>query len=119
MGTNMSLLFAEKGHQISLFDIAKENVDAALKTAEENPETKGKITGFHEYEPFVNSLPDKERLFVFSITHGPPADEVLGQLKKYLKKGDIIVDGGNEWYLNTRRREKEMKEIDVGYIGMC
>ena len=56
------------------------------------------------------------RLLVLSITHGHPADEVLASIRPYLNKGDIILDGGNEWYLDTERRQKEMEELGVHFI---
>jgi 6-phosphogluconate dehydrogenase len=36
------------------------------------------------------------KTFLFSITHGHPADEVLRMIKPDLKAGDIVLDGGNE-----------------------
>lgn len=68
----------------------------------------------------MKSLGDEGgRLFIFSITHGSPADSVLDQIGNQMMKGDIIVDGGNEHYQNSERRNKELMErFGVAYIGM-
>jgi len=40
---------------------------------------------------------------MFSFTHGNPVDSVLEKIKGQLKEGDVVLDGGNEWYRNTER----------------
>ena len=39
------------------------------------------------------------------------------QLKPLLDQGDIVIDGGNSFFENTRRREKEMKAAGFNFIG--
>lgn len=116
----MALLFAEAGPDVSIFDVSGQNVDIAVEMAEKNQATKGKVKGFMDYGEFVASLPSPgHRLLVFSITHGSPADQVLESLRPHLAKGDIILDGGNEWYQNTERRQAQLKrEQNVDYIGL-
>ncbi|KID76065.1 6-phosphogluconate dehydrogenase, decarboxylating [Metarhizium brunneum] len=43
---------------------------------------------------------------------------VLSKLRPEPNEGDIIMDGGNEHYLNTKRRQKECRDIGVDWIGM-
>lgn len=38
------------------------------------------------------------------VKAGPPVDEMIAHLKPFLDKGDIIVDGGNSYYVDTERR---------------
>lgn len=121
MGGNLSLLFAEHGLEVFLYDVKTESVDAVVKMANEKDETRGKVTGYKDCEPFMKRFDQnkqKSRLLFLSITHGHPADEVLSSIRQYLNKGDIILDGGNEWYLDTERRQKEMNELGVYFIGM-
>lgn len=115
----MALLFSEKGADVSVVDVNDSMLDTAEKMFADTP-MKDRIKTFHkDYEGFTSSLnKDSENVYVFSITHGAPADEVLKQLKPFLKKGDIILDGGNEWYRNTERRQRELAEIGVSHIGM-
>ncbi|CAF3435805.1 unnamed protein product [Rotaria sp. Silwood1] len=121
MGGNMSMLFAEHGLQVSLYDINKKSVKLVVDMANENEKIRNKVVGYNDYESFMKSFDnDKQqpRLLLLSITHGHPADEVLKSIRQYLNKGDIILDGGNEWYLDTERRQKEMEELGVYFIGM-
>jgi 6-phosphogluconate dehydrogenase len=121
MGGNMSLLFSEYGLQVSIYDVKTESVNAVVEMANENDKTCDKVTGYKDYKSFMKSFDnDKQqpRLIILSITHGHPADEVLASIRQYLNKGDIILDGGNEWYLDTERRQKEMDELGVHFIGM-
>uniref|UniRef100_A0A6N2L1S4 phosphogluconate dehydrogenase (NADP(+)-dependent, decarboxylating) n=1 Tax=Salix viminalis TaxID=40686 RepID=A0A6N2L1S4_SALVM len=49
---------------------------------------------------------------------GSPVDQTIKTLSVYMEKGDCIIDGGNEWYENTERREKAMAELGLLYLGM-
>jgi 6-phosphogluconate dehydrogenase len=119
MGSMMALAFSELGLDVSIWDVKGDNVDRLLDNAKNVKSLKGSLDGFHKLEEFIRSL-DKSprRLFLFSITHGPPADSVLNQLRDQLKSGDIILDGGNENYRNTERRQNELKSKGVAWIGM-
>lgn len=118
MGTMMSFGFAEQGVDVSLWDIKPENVDQALDMVKKQDNIKDKVHGFHDIHEFTKSLDDAPRkVFLFSITHGWPADSVLEKIRDDLKEGDIIVDGGNEHYRNTERRQKELEKKGVKWIG--
>jgi 6-phosphogluconate dehydrogenase len=83
MGSNMSLLFAEHGLQVSLYDINTKNVNSTVEMAEKEDKTRGKVTGYKSYETFMKSFEnDKQqpRLLLLSITHGHPTDEVLAAI---------------------------------------
>ncbi|KAJ5650543.1 6-phosphogluconate dehydrogenase decarboxylating [Penicillium longicatenatum] len=119
MGSMMTFAFSEMGLDVSVFDVDKKNVDKVTNWAKSANDVRGKITGFYNVDEFTKSLEGGERkIFMFSITHGHPADSVLGMIKHDLKKGDIVLDGGNENYRRTERRQKECAEIGVSWIGM-
>lgn len=121
MGSMMAFAFAELGLDVSIWDVAGQNVDKLMENVEKSREhLQGKITGFKKIDEFMSSLEGKgeRKLFVFSITHGEPADSVLRQIKGKLKSGDIILDGGNEYYRRTERRQQELKPLGVSWIGM-
>ncbi|KAE8314820.1 6-phosphogluconate dehydrogenase [Aspergillus transmontanensis] len=118
MGSMMAFAFSELGLDVSIWDVKKENVDQLLESAKDI-KGQGKIEGFEDIGEFTQSLEGQgeRKLFIFSITHGDPADSVLSKIKHALKKGDIILDGGNENYRRTERRQKECEEIGVSWIG--
>ncbi|KAI0384437.1 6-phosphogluconate dehydrogenase, decarboxylating [Hypomontagnella monticulosa] len=119
MGTMMSFGFSENGLDVSIWDVSEKNVDQAREMAEQTKTLKGKIDHFKDIHEFSKSLSSQPRkIFVFSITHGWPADSVLDKIKDDLKAGDIILDGGNEHYRNTERRQNELESKGVKWIGM-
>lgn len=120
MGSMMTFAFSELGLDVLVWDVDKANVDKVLNWAKGSPDVKGKIEGFYDIKDFTKSLDGKgdRKLFIFSITHGGPADSVLNMMKPDLRSGDIILDGGNENYRRTERRQKECEPIGVNWIGM-
>ena len=124
MGTMMTFGFAEQGVNVSLWDVKSSNVDAAMEMSKNVKTLKGKVSGYHDIGEFAKSVePAKidgkqRRLFLFSITHGWPADSVLEKMKGDLREGDIILDGGNENYRNTERRQRDLEPKGISWIGM-
>jgi 6-phosphogluconate dehydrogenase len=120
MGSMMAFAFSELGLDVSVWDVKTSNVDEILDWAQKDQNRKGKIEGFYNIDEFTRSLEGKadRKLFIFSITHGHPADSVLKMIKHDLKAGDIILDGGNENYRRTERRQSECEPLGVSWIGM-
>lgn len=52
------------------------------------------------------------------VKAGAPVDATISQLVPLLDKGDIIIDGGNEWYENTEARKEKVAEHGLLYMGM-
>jgi 6-phosphogluconate dehydrogenase len=119
MGSMMALGLSEIGVDISIWDISSDNVKQALSRNPKEGEGNGKISGFIDISDFANSLSgEKTKVLIFSITHGNPTDEVLGKLEEHLQQGDIILDGGNEHYRTTERRQEALSQKGVAWIGM-
>ncbi|KAL4885607.1 nucleoside phosphorylase domain-containing protein [Aspergillus karnatakaensis] len=119
MGSMMAFAFSELGLDVSIWDIEASNIDNLLSSTKKT-NYKGKVEGFTDISKFTQSLEGQgeRKIFLFSITHGDPADSVLDMIKNDLKKGDIILDGGNEHYKRTEKRQKECAEIGVSWIGL-
>ncbi|KAL9108412.1 MAG: hypothetical protein Q9187_008301, partial [Circinaria calcarea] len=115
MGGMMSLLFAEYGVEINFFDPSEQNAKSLLKRAEE-AKLSEKIKRQKDYESLCNSL-GFPKVFVFSLPHGIVGDKTVESLKPYLKAGDVIVDGANEFYRSTERRQEVCRPLKVHYIG--
>lgn len=131
MGTMIAFGMSEHGIDISLWDAKTENVDEAMRLSKEETRLRGKITGYHDVHQFANSVPgfdvgddddgtqQKRRVFLFSITHGWPVDSVLSMMKDDLRRGDIVLDGGNENYRKTERRQRDLEpRRGISWIGM-
>lgn len=112
----MAMLFAEKGLHVSLEDPSEEAMDDIIKQAKKEG-FGDRISKFSDYKALCDSL-DSPKVFVFSLPHGSVGDSVLGGLLPYLDKGDIIIDAGNEHWMNTERRQGKCVVRGIRYIGM-
>ena len=68
-------------------------------------------------EEFVLKL-SKPRKIILLVMAGKPVDETILTLSAFMEPGDLIVDGGNEWYLNSVRRGAELGKRGILFIGM-
>lgn len=60
----------------------------------------------------------KPRKIVILVQAGSPVDETVALLARYMSRGDIIIDGGNEWYLNSIKRAEYLRPKGILFIGM-
>lgn len=111
MGRNMVERLVEKGYRVFAFDRDEE--------AREKPEEAGA-----EVCSSLKELTDKlksPRLIWLMVPH-EAVDKVVEELLGYLKKGDIVIDGGNSPYKDSMRRANELsvkgiRFMDVGVSG--
>lgn len=115
MGGRMSLLFAEHGIDVHFFDPSAPNVEY-VKSRAKDYNVADKVTHHADYESLCKAL-GAPKAFVFSTPHGI-ADETIDGLMPYFKKGDLVMDAGNENWLETERRQKRLEPQGVHYIGM-
>lgn len=116
MGQNLALNIASKGFPISVYNRTYDKTEAAVKRAQKEG-LGDKLSGYEKVEDFVNSL-QKPRRVIILVKAGAPVDQTIEQLTKYMEPGDIIIDGGNEWYENTERRQAKAKDKGLFHIGM-
>ncbi len=111
MGKNLAWNIESRGYAVSVYNRSSEKTEEMLK------ESEGKnITGTYSIEEFVNSL-EKPRKIMLMVKAGGPTDATIEQLKPYLEKGDILIDGGNTFFADTQRRNKELSELGIHFIG--
>lgn len=82
--------------------------------------TPKKISGVQSaktIQELILKLP-KPRVLWVMLPAGEPTEEVLGQLKQYLQKGDIVIDGGNAHFKDTERRYKAFKKLGIEFLGI-
>uniref|UniRef100_A0A7N0T696 6-phosphogluconate dehydrogenase, decarboxylating n=1 Tax=Kalanchoe fedtschenkoi TaxID=63787 RepID=A0A7N0T696_KALFE len=115
MGQNLALNIAEKGFPISIYNRSTVKVDETVQRAKAEGDLP--VYGFKDPESFVKSI-QAPRVIILLVKAGPPVDATIKSLVAHMEKGDCIVDGGNEWYENTERREKELAQQGLLYLGM-
>ena len=51
------------------------------------------------------------------VKAGPPVDAVIDEIAPHLEAGDVLIDGGNSFFEDTRRREASLRERGLEFIG--
>ena len=112
MGSNLALNMADHGYDVSVYNYTPDLTEQFLQ---ERPHEK--ITGYFELKDFLASLkwPRKVMLMIMA---GAPVDSMLDQLLPLLDTGDIIIDGGNSYFGDTRRRYDRCREDGIHFYGM-
>lgn len=111
MGKSLALNFESKGYSVALYDISKEKVNEIIE------ENRGKnMVGTHMVEEFVNSL-ESPRKILLMVNAGEITDKAIDSLLPHLDKGDILIDGGNTYFIDTIRRNKHLAEEGINFIG--
>jgi len=112
MGENLVLNIESKGFKVAVFNRTVEKVKRFVEGR-----GKGKnIIPTYSIEEFTESL-SKPRKIILMVKAGSPLDEMISKLLPYLERGDILMDGGNSFYKDTERRQKELSEKGIFYIG--
>jgi 6-phosphogluconate dehydrogenase len=112
MGLNLALNMERNGHTVAIWNREPMAVDKFMAG-----EGSGKrFVGTRSPEEFVKSL-KRPRKIVMLIKAGAPVDWTIDQFKPYLEPGDILIDGGNSWFEDTRRREAALKAENLRFIG--
>ncbi len=111
MGANMVRRLMRGGHQCVVFDMNAANVKQMSGEGAAGASSLGE---------FVKKL-SKPRAIWLMVPAGA-VDETLAQLSPMLDRGDIVIDGGNSYYIDDIRRAKELdakgiKYVDVGTSG--
>lgn len=90
---------------------------SSSKTEEFLQEAKGKnVVGTYSIEEFVQSL-ETPRKILLMVKAGTATDATIQSLLPHLEKDDILIDGGNTYYKDTQRRNKELAESGIHFIG--
>ncbi|MBI3681552.1 MAG: NADP-dependent phosphogluconate dehydrogenase [Acidobacteria bacterium] len=113
MGQNLALNMADHGFRVSVYNRTRETME---KFVSENPSTPGGLRGEATLEAFVGSL-KRPRKIVIMVKAGGPTDAVIGSLAPLLDAGDILIDGGNAHWLDTIRRERDLKAKGLRFVG--
>ncbi len=106
MGNNMVEHLLEKNHEIVVYDNSPEPVE---KLGE-----KGAIAS-HSVKEVVDKLPN-EKVIWLMVPSGEIIDSIISELTPNLKKGDIIIDGGNSYFEDSIKRYNRLKEIGISFI---
>ena len=107
MGANMTRRLLRGGHQCVVFDMSAKPV---AELAKEN------AVGAASLAEFVQSL-TKPRA-VWLMVPAAVVDKTIADLVPHLEHGDILIDGGNSYYIDDIRRAKELASKGIAYVDV-
>jgi 6-phosphogluconate dehydrogenase len=107
MGANMVRRLMKGGHECVAFDMTPASVQALAKEG---------ATGAGSLDDFVSKL--KQPRAIWLMVPAAVVDSTLAQLAQKLAKDDIVIDGGNSYYLDDIRRAEELKKKGLHYVDV-
>jgi 6-phosphogluconate dehydrogenase len=107
MGANMARRLIKGGHQCVVFDLSPKAVEELVKE---------KAVGASSFAEFVKNL-GKPRA-VWLMVPAAVVDKTIAELLPLLERGDILIDGGNSYYIDDIRRAKELGPRGVHYVDV-
>jgi 6-phosphogluconate dehydrogenase len=107
MGANMVRRLLKAGHQCVVFDMSAKAVEGLVKE---------KATGASSLQDLAKRL-DKPRA-IWLMVPAAVVDKTIRDLVPHLDAGDILIDGGNSYYVDDIRRAKELAPKQVNYVDV-
>lgn len=111
MGRNLALNIESRGYAVSVYNRSCEKTDELIA---EFPDRK--LVPAHTLEAFVASLETPRRILLM-VKAGEATDATIAALKPLLDKGDVLIDGGNTHFTDTIRRNQELAQAGLHFIG--
>jgi 6-phosphogluconate dehydrogenase len=110
MGRNLAFNLLDHDISVAAYNLEPQMTDSAVA------ESGGKLLGTKSLADLVAAV-ERPRKIMMMIAAGKPVDIVLGQLEPLLEPGDIVIDGGNSFFEDTRRREREYAAAGLKFFG--
>jgi 6-phosphogluconate dehydrogenase len=109
MGRSLALNFARNGYTVAGYD---------LNAAFDESLFEGRnVTVFNTLDAFADAL-DTPRCILIMVPAGKPVDDVIASVKSCLQQGDILIDGGNSFFLDSERRANSLEQDHIRFVGM-
>jgi 6-phosphogluconate dehydrogenase len=111
MGHMLALNMERNGFRVAGYDLAVEKVRSFdLEAAGRN------LVACETLDVFLSVL-ELPRRILMMVPAGKPVDDAIASLKPHLSKGDLLIDGGNTFFMDTERRSTELESAGIVYIG--
>ena len=113
MGTSLARNLGRHGYEVALFNYTPDLLDRFV----EHYGGEGAFRPAEDLTSFAASL-RTPRVVLVMVPAGAPTESVIAELRGVLEPGDIIIDGGNSFYLDTIRRDEELSAAGLNFVGM-
>ncbi|MEU8591726.1 NADP-dependent phosphogluconate dehydrogenase [Streptomyces sp. NPDC048664] len=112
MGRNLARNFARHGYTVAVHNRTPARTTALV----EEFGHEGAFVAAGTAEEFVAALERPRRLMIM-VQAGAATDAVIEEFAPLLEPGDMIIDGGNAHFADTRRRERSLRERGLHFVG--
>jgi 6-phosphogluconate dehydrogenase len=112
MGRNLARNLARHGYTVALHNRSYSRTQNLM--SEHGGE--GRFVPSESMADFVASL-EKPRAVIIMVQAGKPTDDVIEELAVLMEPGDIVIDCGNAHYFDTRRREQQLRDRGLHFVG--
>jgi 6-phosphogluconate dehydrogenase len=112
MGRNLARNFARHGHRVAIHNRTYAKTESLLAEAGH----EGTFLASESMADFVASL-ERPRRVIIMVQAGPATDAVIEELIPLLETDDIVIDAGNAHFPDTIRREAQLKEHGLHFVG--
>ena len=99
MGRNLALNIESRGYGVAVWNLETEWIGDFI-----GKHPGANFAGTPTFEEFTSAL-SRPRRIMMMIPAGKPVDATIDKLQPLLERGDVLIDGGNSWFEDTRRRE--------------
>jgi 6-phosphogluconate dehydrogenase len=113
MGENLALNIERNGFPIAVYNRTWDRTEAFMQSRAQGLN----IVAGKTLEDLVGLL-ERPRRIIIMVKAGAPVDAVIQELIPLLEEGDMIIDGGNSFFLDTERRSKEVDANNLNFVGM-
>jgi 6-phosphogluconate dehydrogenase len=107
MGANMVRRLIQGGHDCVVFDVFPKAVEALAKE---------KATGASSLQDFVHKLAKPRAVWL--MVPAAVVDKTIADVVPLLEAGDILIDGGNSYYVDDIRRAKALAPQGIHYVDV-
>lgn len=112
MGANLARNIAHRGITVAVHNRTSGKTDEFMSEFGR----EGSFVAAHDIADFVAAI-KPPRAILMMVKAGQPVDAVIAELLPHLERGDILIDGGNSYFADTRRRTKDVEAQGFRYIG--
>jgi 6-phosphogluconate dehydrogenase len=112
MGSNLARNFARHGFTVAVYNRTHAKTTELIEAHGD----EGDFVPSEALADFVASL-KRPRKAMIMVQAGNATDAVIDQLAALMEPGDMIIDGGNAHFENTRRREAALREKGLHFVG--
>lgn len=113
MGANLARNLARNGYTVALHNRTVARTDALINSYS----AEGAFVRTESLTQLVEALEPPRRVLVM-VKAGAPVDAVIDELVPLLDAGDIVIDAGNSFYEETRRREEALRQKGLHFVGV-